>query len=303
MDAVLQVVKTTPEPDVLGRKDPKDGTPEPSAPVAEEQADKPTEEGKDGESDDDSVPIDAAATRNKINKLLRRRRELQREVEQLRPDANVGFRLRFRSGTISPRGHRSGDERDGEIRRGDYASFYRSVRPTCEEPRSSGLVFARIWVVASSKASVQREAARELAVHRFNQQRAQEEARMNALRLSAQETQFIQTDVQRAVSNFEDRIAANDPDYPAKADAIRRTAQALLHERGGKIGSVQEALEIVQAAHREVSHQYRRFAPQLRATSPLPNGHSQQPNARPAPKNMMEAALAGLENARRQAVG
>ena len=109
--------------------------------------------------------------------------------------------------------------------------------------------------------------------------------------------------MQRAVSSFEERLAANDPDYAAKADAIRRTAQALLLERGGKIGNVQEALEVVQAAHREVSAQYRRYVPQPRATSPYPNGNSQQPNARPAPKNMMEAALAGLENARRHASG
>ena len=146
-------------------------------------------------------------------------------------------------------------------------------------------------------------AARELAMTRFNQQRAQEEARANADRASAQQVQYVQSDVQRAVTTFEERLAANDPDYAAKADAIRRTAQALLLERGGKISGVQEALEVVQAAHREVSAQYRRFAPQPRATSPAPNGHSQQPNARPAPKNLMEAALAGLENARRQATG
>ena len=54
MDAVLQVVKTTPEPDVLGRKDPKDGTPEPPAPTAEDQAVKPaTEEGKNGEAEEE----------------------------------------------------------------------------------------------------------------------------------------------------------------------------------------------------------------------------------------------------------
>src|SRR4029077_18456479 len=46
MDAVLQVVKTTPEPDVLGRQDPKDGTPDPSAPGAEDSAGKTLGGGK-----------------------------------------------------------------------------------------------------------------------------------------------------------------------------------------------------------------------------------------------------------------
>ena len=69
MDAVLQVVKTTPEPDVLGRKDPTDGTPDPSAPKVEGQADKPaTEEDKDPNVDDETVPPEtSAATRNKVN--------------------------------------------------------------------------------------------------------------------------------------------------------------------------------------------------------------------------------------------
>lgn len=308
MDAVLQVVKTTPEPDVLGRKDPKDGTPEPSAPSAEDQAGKPTEEGKDGESDDEAEasPELAPSTRNKINKLLKRRKELQREVEQLRPDANVGNRLSnfARENDLAPDDIVFGMNAMAAVRRGDYAEFYRAIAPYVRKAQEVlGLVLPEDLGGRVQAGHMSEQTARELAVHRFNQQRAQEEAQMNALRLSAQETQFIQTDVQRAVSTFEERLAANDPDYPAKADAIRRTAQALLHERGGKIGSVQEALEIVQSAHREVSHQFRKFSPQLRATSPLPNGHSQQPNARPAPKNMMEAALAGLENARRQAVG
>jgi len=144
-------------------------------------------------------------------------------------------------------------------------------------------------------------AARELAAARFREQRASEEARANASSMDAQRLEFMQTDVQRAVSSFEERIAANDPDYRAKEPAIRQTAQALLLERGGRINSVQEALEIVQQAHSEVTQQFRRAFPSARATSPTPNGHSQQPNARPAPRSLMEAALAGLENARRSA--
>ena len=305
MDAVLQVVKTTPEPDVLGRKDLKDGTPKPE-PVAEEQADKPSEEGKDSESDDDSVLATEAATRNKINKLLRRRRELQREVETLRPDANIGNKLSAfaRENDLAPDDIVLGMNAMAAIRRGDYASFYRSIAPYVRKAQEVlGLVLPEDIGGRVQAGHLSEQAARELAQARFREQQAQEAARVNAARYSEQQVRAVQTDVQRAVSTFEERLAANDPDYAAKADAIRRTAQALLLERGGTIGTVQDALELVQAAHREVSAQYRRFVPQPRATSPYPNGNSQQPNARPAPKNMMEAALAGLENARRQASG
>lgn len=308
MDAVLQVVKTTPEPDVLGRVDPKDGSPKPPEPTAEDQAGKPSEEGKDGETEDDeTAPADASiATRNKVNKLLKQRRELRREVETLRPDANVGNRLSVfaRENDLAPDDIVLGMNAMAAIRRGDYAAFYRQIAPYVRRAQEVlGLVLPEDLGGRVQAGQMSEAAARELAITRFNQQRAQEEARINAERFASQQVLAVQSDVQRAVSTFEERIAANDPDYPAKADAVRRTAQALLHERGGRIGSVQEALDIVQAAHREVSNQFRRFVPAPRATSPYPNGNSQQPNARPAPKNMMEAALAGLENARRQAAG
>ena len=308
MDAVLQVVKTTPEPDVLGRKDPTDGTPDPSAPKVEGQADKPaTEDDKDPNVDDETVPPEtSAATRNKVNKLLKQRRELRREVETLRPDANVGNRVSSfaRENDLAPDDIVFGLNAMAAVRRGDYATFYKALAPYVRKAQEVlGLVLPEDLGGRVQAGHMSEAAARELAVARFNQQRAEVEARENAARSSAQAIQYVQTDVQRAVTSFEERLAANDPDYAAKADAIKRTAQAILFERGGKIGTVQDALEIVQAAHREVSSQFRRFAPAPRATSPAPNGYSQQPNARPAPKNMMEAALAGLENARRHAGG
>jgi hypothetical protein len=188
------------------------------------------------------------------------------------------------------------------VRRGDYATFYRTVAPFVRRAQEVlGLVLPEDLGGRVQAGHMSEAAARELAAARFREQRASEEARANASRMDAQRLEFMQTDVQRAVSSFEERIAANDPDYRAKEPAIRRTAQALLLERGGRINSVQEALEIVQQAHSEVTQQFRRAFPSARATSPTPNGHSQQPNARPAPRSLMEAALAGLENARRSA--
>lgn len=307
MDAVREVVKTTPEPDVLGRKDPTDGTPDPSAPKVEGQTDKPAEEDKDPNVDDETVPPDTnPATKNKVNKLLKQRRELRREVETLRPDANVGSRVSSfaRENDLAPDDIVFGLNAMAAVRRGDYATFYKALAPYVRKAQEVlGLVLPDELGQRVQGGHLSEQAARELAQTRFRQERAEAEAREYASRSSAQHIQHVQTDVQRAVTSFEERLAANDPDYKAKEPAIKRTAQALLLERGGKIGTVQEALEIVQAAHREVSNQYRRFAPAPRATSASPNGYSQQPNARPAPKNLMEAALAGLENARRQAGG
>ena len=307
MDAVLSVVKPTPEPDVLGRPaEGQDGAPKPSEPLVEDQADKPPpEEGKDDGAEDDAVPAEAnAAIRKKLNKLVRQKQELSREVAKLTPDANVGSRIAgfAKDNDLAPDDIVLGMNAMAAIRRGDYAEFYRTISPYVRRAQEVlGLVLPEDLGGRVQQGAISEAAARELAVARFQQQRAQEEAQVNAQRASAQRLEFMQTDVQRAVSSFEERIAASDPDYRAKEPAIRRTAQALLHERGGRINSVQEALEIVQQAHSEVTGQFRRVMPGMRATSPLPNGHSQQPNARAAPRNLMEAALQGLENARRSA--
>jgi hypothetical protein len=143
------------------------------------------------------------------------------------------------------------------------------------------------------------QAAREFARERFDHQRA--EIRRGEVEVSSQRqhVEHVQLDVQRAVTSLENRFAASDPDYKAKATSVRRVAQAMLHERGGQITSVQEALDITKAAYDEVSAQMRAIVPRPKATNRLPNGSTQTPSARPAPKSLMEAALIGLETARR----
>ncbi len=309
MDAVLQVVKPTPEPDVLGRpaEGQPDGAPKPSEPQAGDQAGKTPAEGEeeDAGSDDETPPADASpTTRKKINKLLKQRRELRDEVARMAPDANVGNRLSTfaKDNDLAADDIVLGMNAMAAVRRGDYATFYRVIAPYVRRAQEVlGLVLPEDLGGRVQAGHMSEAAARELAAARFQQQRAEEEARANASRMDAQRIQFTATEVQRAVSSFEERLAANDPDYKAKADAIRRTAQALLLERGGRIGSVQEALDVVQQAHKEVTAQFRRILPAARATNPTPSGHSQQPNARAAPRSIMEAALQGLENARRSA--
>ena len=80
---------------------------------------------------------------------------------------------------------------------------------------------------------------------------------------------------------------------------VRRTAQAMLAERGNHITSAQEALQITQRAYEEVNSQFRRLQPTARPTAPTPGmSNHQTASARPAPKNLMEAALAGLAKTR-----
>lgn len=301
MDAVLKVVPVTPEPDVLGRVESTSDVPGSQAQPAD--AGKTETEEEDPTLLDDSVPEDAALkTKKKVRALLKQRRELTAQLQQLEPDANVGATLSnfARENDLAPDDVVLGMSAMAALRRGDYENFYRTVAPYVRRAQEVlGLVLPEDLGRHVQSGQLPEAAARELAALRFRQQQAEVQAQTVTTRADQERVAYVQNDVQRAVSALEDRYASGDPDYRAKAEPVRRAAQALLFERGGKINSVQEALDIVQRAYNEVTQQFRRFAPQVRPTSPLPNGNTQQPLARSAPKSMMEAALLGLENARR----
>lgn len=302
LDAVLKVVPATTEDDVLGSKDKGDApTSQPSA-EAQAEADK-AEESNDDETED-APPADASpVVRKKVNKLLRQRRELRDEVAALRPHAEIGNNL---AAFVQEHGISGDDLVTGlnamaALSRGDHQVFYEIIAPYVRQTQEYlGVVLPPDLHQRVQQGQMSQEAAVEFARVRFDQQRAQQEVQTTREASATQHVQALQSNVQRAVTDFEARLQAHDPDYKAKADSVRRTAQAILYERGGTISSIQEALEITRAAYDEVNRQFRRFQPAPRATAPAPNGSMQQSHsARAAPKTLMEAALQGLENARR----
>jgi hypothetical protein len=309
LDAVLKVVPATTEKDVLAetQADAEDA-PDPQAPEGQDQAEAPDPDGEDV-PDDEQAQEASPLIRKKINKLLKQRRELRGEVEGLRGEveslrgsAQTGAELEQFARTAQL----SGDDVANTLkiaaalRQGDYATFYKMVAPFVRTAQEYlGIVLPNDLSQRVRAGHMTEQAAREFARQRYDQQRAEIRRDEAEVVSRQQHVEHVQSDVQRAVTSLENRLAASDPDYKAKATSVRRVAQAMLHERGGQITSVQEALEITKAAYDEVNAQMRSIVPRPRATNKLPNGSTQTPSARPAPKTLMEAALQGLETARR----
>jgi hypothetical protein len=306
LDAVLKVVPATPEPDVLAK--PEDSaTPTAQTAENEDQADKKPDEGEDdttSDEDDEKAAAEASnpATRKKINKLLRQRRELRDEVSGLRPIAEIGNELQ----TFARTNDLSGDDIimslniAATLRRGDYDGFYRAVGPYVRRAQEYlGVTLPPDLAEKVQQGQMTETAAKEFARVRYDHQRSEAMVQDAQTAERGAALQAVQADIQRAVSALEGRFAASDPDYKAKADHVRRVAQAMLFERGGAIGSVQDALEITKAAYVEVSKSFRSQRPQPQPTLRTPNGHAQTPSARPEPKTLMEAALQGLADSRR----
>jgi hypothetical protein len=303
LDAVLKVVPATSEEDVLGRSKDADPT---ATPESEDQAGKKPDEDEDTTSDEDDEKAAQEAvnpaTRKKINKLLKQRYELRNEVAQLRPVAQIGDELQ----TFATTNDLSGDDiimtlnMAAALRRGDYQSFYQAVAPYVRKAQEYlGVVLPGDLQERVQQGHMSPQAATEFARTRFDKELADARIQDAEIAQSSSGLQALQAEIQRGVTALEGRYAASDPDYKAKAGHVRRMAQALLHEHGGKISTVQEALDITKAAYAEVNKTFRQLQPAPRATNPVPNGYGTSPAVHREPKTLMEAALQGLAASRR----
>jgi len=302
LDAVLKVVPATNESDVLADQGAKAETTEPPADKPEAE----TAEAGAEEDDDGEPPADAGnpKLRKQILRLLKQRGELRETVAQfeaMRPAAEIGEQMQ----AFAQVNNLSGDDvaqvmqLAAMLRHGDYAAFYKAVSPFVRTAQEYlGIALPKDLRDRVAAGHMSEATAKEFARTRMDEQRGRVEVRQQQESLSAQHIRNVQNQVASSVSNYERQLSANDPDYKAKAASVRRTAQAMLLERGGTIASVQDALEITKAAYDEVNATIRRQRPSPAATSRMPNGNGSTMSVTTETKSLMEAAMQGLARAR-----
>jgi len=302
LDAVQKVVASTEEPTVEGEK----------AKEAALKELKP-EEGEKEEDDESNTETESSATeevpesvpapiKKKLRKLQKEALKYKHEVENLKPSAEIGQQLQnyASSNNLSSEDVVFALDLAAMVSRNDYESFYKVISPLIRHAQEvTGVVLPQDLQGMVEQQQMTPQAAAEFARTRFERAQYENQARQMQQVQETQQVSQVKDNVQRSVSAFEQRLAAQDPDYKAKADAVRRAAQAMLFERGGRISNQHEALQIVQAAYNEVNAQYRRIKQPVRATAPTPGASNPQtPPARSAPKNLMEAVLSGLAKSR-----
>jgi hypothetical protein len=223
------------------------------------------------------------------------------ELNLIRPAAQIGTELE----TFARTNNLSGEELAGGLkaiamyRNGDYEGFYEAIKPAIRKAQEYiGVVLPNDLAQMVKQGQMTEQAAKVFARQRFDGQRSQESLQASQQAIARQRVENVQGQVQQAVTNFELKLSASDPDYKAKAPSVRRAAQALLFERGGNISTVEEALAITRDAYAEVNKQFRAFRPPPVATHPQPNGSGSTPSVHAAPKSLYEAALQGLQRSR-----
>lgn len=104
--------------------------------------------------------------------------------------------------------------------------------------------------------------------------------------------------VNNAVTAWEQQIIQRDPDYARKAGAVLRNSQALMSQHQGAMTPA-DAVRIAQQAYDEVNGWAGQWRPaQNTPIRPGPQGTRAINGARPEPRNLMEAALLGLQRSR-----
>lgn len=300
LDAVLKATETSSKDGEKGPED-KEDAPTSEAEEEEKSEDVAREAAKDDAPDDDEpLPDDVSnKVKKKVRKLLDERRVLRTEVEALRPNADVGhqFSQFAQANNLSPTDVVEALNLAAALKNGDLPRFYEMVSPAVRLAQEQlGLVLPPDLQQRVEQGQMTVDAAREFAKVRYNQQVYAQQAQQMQEASQTHAVRAVQADVQRAVSSFEQRLIATDPDYKAIAEPVRRAAQALLFERGGKVSNANEAVEITKRAYDEVKSQYRRMQAPPKATAKTPTGSNPQTSgARPTPKTLMEAVQQAVQ--------
>lgn len=241
-------------------------------------------------------------TRKRFERLLAQRNQARRELETLRPELEKSRQLQgyLTQNQLAPDDVNLLLGVGASLRRGDYKAFLEGVTPYVMAAQEAlGLRLPRDLQSQVDQGLVTAEVASEMTRTRWRAGEAEHRLNEQITANTRQNQQAVLTQVQSAVDSWEANIRTRDPDYPQKAVAVRRFAQALLQERGAP-RSVQEAVGLVQSAYDEATRELMRVRPAPKATRAVPTGNQGSTVSAPrAPQTMKEAALAALAGMRK----
>lgn len=246
-------------------------------------------------------------TRERIKLLLSQRNDARRERDTLRhgADASTGLRTFLEQNDIGKEDFAVLVDLGVALKKGDFRTFYQGVLPYVQLAEEA-LGFA---VAPDVRAQVEQgqmtvEAARRFTQERVARQMSENQAYLAQERANSQQQAHavtqLQNSVSAAVTQWEAGIRQTDPDYGAKQELVRNMLWSVVQEVGAP-QNPQQAVLIAQEAYRRANETAARFRPAPRATQAVPSSTARATGARPEPKNLMEAAMLGLERARHSA--
>lgn len=279
--------KETPPPGDADPKSAGDDKTKPSQPSPEGEGHVADEKAPDGASPEEVAARAEMSERNRrrFDKLLAERKAARDEASEAKPiveymkqhdipkeDVDVVLGLA------------------AQLRKGDFAGFLRTVAPYVNLAQQYvGQVLPPDLKQQVDEGLVSEAVARELARHRMQAQVTTQNTQRDAQRMQRENAELRANSIRSAVTEFERQIAAADPDFGAKKDAVRRFAQALIFEKGAP-QTPEQAVELARAAYDEANRQFAAYQPKPRPTQPTPSStHQSAQTPKPEPTSMREA--------------
>jgi hypothetical protein len=277
-------------------------------------SDKPSSEPGEAETTEtlpDLTPEEMARfssrTRTRIKQLVAERDTARTELTKAQGDAQVAHGLReyLSQNDITKEDFSLLIDLGAALRKGDFRSFYAGIRPYVDLAEEAlGITLPPDLAQRVQQGHMTTEAARQFSQERMSRQVAESQAQ----RLNQEQTNFL-TQTQRdalgnavhdTIINWEKQVASADPDYGHKQGLMKDLLWSVIRETGAP-QNPQHAVQIANEAYRRVNEQVARFRPPPRATQPSPSSVHRATGVTPEPKSLMEAAMIGLDRARRSA--
>jgi hypothetical protein len=239
-------------------------------------------------------------TRKRFERLLAQRNEARTSLEQIRPELEQHRQLQgyLSQHQLAPDDVNALLQVGAALRAGDHKAFLDGVAPyVMAAQEAMGLRIARDLQTQVDDGEISEEAARELTRTRHRATQAETRLQEQTTIATTEATNRNVMAIRHGVEQWEANIRTRDPDYPHKANAVRRFSQALIQERGTP-RTQDEAVALVQAAYDEANAELRRLRPTPQPTRSAPSGvHSAANGATPPPaepSSMIDAARRAL---------
>lgn len=149
------------------------------------------------------------------------------------------------------------------------------------------------------------ESAKEVALSRVETQRASSKVAKADEQVQTATKQVQTVDETRAaeavhatISDWQRSKYSSDPDYPQKAALLQKEIKLRVMEAGGKVLDKAKALEIAEAAYKEVNTVFKSLTPPNKQPKRVLQSKAYSGNMASKPNSELEAAMAGLERAR-----
>jgi hypothetical protein len=246
----------------------------------------------------------APRTKARMEKLLSQRHAARQELEAAKPLVAKWTQM---EGYLTKHNLAPSDANmllgiGANLRSGNFKAFLDGVMPYVTHAQEAlGLAIPNDLRAKVETGELSEDAAKQLTVTRIQNARLQTELKANGDAQAAQREAEAQArnvgTITTAMSAWEQNVRTRDPDYARIAPEVEAEARLLI-AANGTVKSVEEATSIAERAYARVKRLYAAGRPAPAATPKQPSGARAVNGARPEPKNLMEAAMQGLERAR-----